>query len=100
MPPVTYTKNSPYYTTRQNSLYLDFYNPRTLTRDNSDTLYQIDSQFEKRPDLLSQAFYGTPNYWWVFQLINPDSIVDPIEDLTTGKLIYVPEQKRIQALFG
>ncbi len=41
-----------------------------------------------RPDLISQAAYGTPGYWWVIVLAN--SVNDIKEDLYVGAEIKIP----------
>ena len=41
-----------------------------------------------RPDIISQAAYGTPAYWWIIVLAN--SVNDIDEDLTAGKEIKIP----------
>ena len=41
-----------------------------------------------RPDLISNAAYGTPDYWWVVCAAN--RIIDPFEQLVAGKQIKIP----------
>jgi hypothetical protein len=41
-----------------------------------------------RPDLISQAAYGTPGYWWVIILAN--NVNDIKEDLAVGEEIKIP----------
>ncbi len=48
----------------------------------------LPSGMEGRPDLLSQAVYGTVNYWWL--LCEANSIIDPFEDLVAGMQLKIP----------
>tara|TARA_R110000765_G_C18660980_1_gene576798 strand:- start:188 stop:490 length:303 start_codon:yes stop_codon:yes gene_type:complete len=51
-------------------------------------LATISPRFEDRPDLISNAAYGTPGYWWVIILAN--AIEDPLSGLKTGNEIKIP----------
>jgi len=84
-------KNTSFYTTTPiKDFYLDIWSPITIAPSYSDSLFEIDPKYNKRPDLLSYDLYGTPNYWWVFALRNMDTLVDPINDFLSGVIIYVP----------
>jgi len=48
----------------------------------------LSSVMEGRPDIISQAAYGTPAYWWIIVLAN--NIKDYDEDLVAGKEIKIP----------
>jgi len=49
----------------------------------------VPAGYEHRPDLISNVFYGTPDYWWLLMLVN--SITDPIEGFYTSQKILIPE---------
>ena len=87
---VTYQRTSPYYNTPQTGTYLGYWNPPSVMTDPSDTLIQLTSRYQNRPDLLSYDLYGTPRLWWIFAMRNPDQIKDPIWDMTSDLQIYVP----------
>ena len=56
------------------------------------TEYQVGyvpTGFEHRPDLISEVFYNTPNYWWLLLLYN--NISDPFEGLNVGDRILIPK---------
>lgn len=76
-------------------LYLDINNLPKIPKSRGDTIYEIESTYEKRPDLLAAKLYGTVQLWWVFALRNPDLLVDPLEDFTAGKQIFLPTQQTI-----
>ena len=83
MSQVTYQRTSPYYSTNQVNQYvpyLAFWDGYFVLPNAKDTLVSIDAQYDRRPDLMSYAWYQTPHLWWVFMLRNPDVIKDP-EDL-------------------
>lgn len=95
-----YKSSSPYVNTRQTSWYLDFYSNPELLFSESDPVIFVDRKYEYRPDLLSNDLYGTPRFWWVFQLRNMDLIKDPIWDLKAGLEIYVPQQSALSSRSG
>lgn len=95
---IEYKRTSPYFRTIQINFlieYLEFYKNRPVPADLSDELIAIDPKFNKRPDLLSNDLYGTPDLWWIFAVRNPNLIIDPIYDLTSGLEIFVPTRKRM-----
>lgn len=69
-----------------------------IPKSRADTIYEIEPQYEHRPDLLASKLYGTVQLWWVFALRNPDLLVDPLEDFTSGKKIYLPTQQTINTV--
>ena len=88
---VSYLASSPYYSTRNINNRLEMYNPRTFPIEQEDKIYEIDHIYNNRPDLLAYDLYGRSTYWWVFTVRNPDIIVDPVWDFTTGTTIYLPQ---------
>ena len=39
-------------------------------------------------------------YYGVFSLRNPDELIDPIEDFTSGKSIYLPSKESVDRVTG
>lgn len=93
---IIYNKSSPYYLTPQTSTYLDIWTPPSVGASSSDNILEISEAYTHRPDLLSQALYGTPRLWWVFAMVNPDIIKDPIYDLQPGIQIRVPTKSQLE----
>ena len=93
---VTYQHNSPYYNTPQTTSYLGYWVPPAVSRSATDTLIEIEPRHNNRPDILSYDLYGTSRLWWIFAMMNPDQLVDPIYDLVSGMQIYVPSNITIQ----
>tara|TARA_B100000902_G_scaffold347051_1_gene354136 strand:+ start:3689 stop:3988 length:300 start_codon:yes stop_codon:yes gene_type:complete len=83
-----------------NDFYLDINNLPKMPKSRADRLYTIESRYENRPDLLANELYGTVNLWWVFALRNPDLLVDPLEDFTSGKSIYLPSKETVDRVTG
>lgn len=81
---------SQYLSTPIKDWYLDLMVPRTVPKSDFDAIKIIPPAYDQRPDLMSQAEYGTPRLWWVFAVRNPDLINDPIQDFVAGLEIYVP----------
>ena len=96
-----YTKASPYAFTPMNKAgYLDILNIRSITAEDDDILYQIETQYTYRPDLLAYDLYGSSKLWWVFANRNIDVIKDPIFDFIPGRSIYLPKQSNIREDLG
>lgn len=98
MTKVTYQSASPYASTNQADVYLeylDFWNGPFVFPSSSDAMYVVQAKYDRRPDLLSYDLYGTTGWWWIFAMRNPDIIKDPIYDLKAGITIYVPNKNEL-----
>ncbi len=96
-----YSKNSPWSNTPFNvSGYLDIMNKRTLPPEDDDIVYEIQSQYVYRPDLLAYDLYKNSKLWWVFAIRNPDILKDPVFDFLPGTKIYLPKASRISVFLG
>ena len=87
----TYSKSSVYRNTPMNSKYLDLYEPPISDDTTNMEKKTIEPKYHNRPDLMSYDLYGTPDYWWIFAIINRSVIKDPLFDFTSGLQIYVPK---------
>ena len=87
-----YSSGSRYRDTRITDFYLDIWNADALeqTATVDDREYIIESKYEGRPDLLAYEVYGDPSQWWKIAMRNKDKLVDPINDFTAGKTIWLP----------
>lgn len=92
-----YGKNSPWYGTEENSLYLGTMKYRNVPKSVDDSPYVIETQYRHRPDLLAYDMYGDPKLWWVFVLRNRSVLKDPIYDFEPGVTIYVPRKEDLFA---
>ena len=95
-----YSNTSPYFSTIQNNISLDFLTPRTITAEQDDVVYTIDRIYAYRPDLLAYDLYGTPRLWWVFAQRNPDTIEDPIYDFAPEVTIQLPKMSNLKKDLG
>ena len=100
MSTVTYTNASQYYTTDQDTWYLDFWNYREIDEDSTDYYITLTGKYNERPDLLSYDEYGTVDYWWIFAILNKDKLIDPIYDMTEGIVLRLPTLSRLSNLLG
>lgn len=100
MAKANYSKTSPYYNTGTFGNFLDVLNYRSIPALSTDTYYQIDSVYHRRPDLLASDLYGDSNLWWVFIVRNPNVLKDPIFDFKAGKRIYIPQKETITSALG
>ena len=95
-----YNKTSPYSQTQIYSFFLDVANIPNIPYAASDVLYQIDTIYQYRPDLLAYDLYGDANLWWVFAARNPNTIQDPTFDFLSGSSIFVPKKETITVALG
>lgn len=95
-----YSKLSPYATTTFTGSYLGIINFRDIPSEIDDVVFDVTSQYEFRPDLLSYDLYGTSDLWWVFAVRNKNVIKDSIYDLFAGQRIYLPKLTTLQLVLG
>jgi hypothetical protein len=95
-----YKNTSPWFKTRQNSLYLDILKIRPVPSSDTDFTYIIDTKYKHRPDLLAYDLYGTPKLWWVFVQRNMSIIKDPIYDFEPGLEIKIPQKNNLMNYLG
>jgi hypothetical protein len=97
---VNYRPSSPYYETQSFGKFLDVMINRPITKLPDDVLYEIDSVYEYRPDLLAADLYGTSALWWVFSQRNPNTLIDPLKDFVAGTQIYIPKIETLKQDLG
>jgi len=95
-----YKQSSPYSATKQNNLYLELLSIRPVPAQKDDFLYTIESQYNRRPDLLAYDLYGDEKLWWVFVQRNMEVIKDPIYDFVPGTKIYIPKESNLKRFLG
>ena len=92
-----YKKTSPWYITKQNTLYLELLTLRTIPTSDDDFKYVIENQYGHRPDLLAFDLYQDAKLWWVFAQRNRSILKDPIYDFSPGTTIFCPAKANINA---
>ena len=95
-----YAKTSPYSTTEIGKETLSILDKRLFAFDPDDILYEIDSFYARRPDLLAHDLYGASKLWWVFMHRNMDTITDPIFAFAEGVQIRIPKKTTLQEYLG
>lgn len=100
MAQVTYSKTSPYYGTTKFDVFLDVMTARPIPKNASDVMYNIDSVYAFRPDLLAFDLYGDASLWWVFAERNPNVLQDPVFDFRPNTIIYVPKKDTLISALG
>ena len=63
-----------------------------------DQLYEIEPQYNHRPDLLAYDLYRDNRLWWVFGQRNLDIIEDFVYDIKTGTKIYIPQPDKVKSM--
>jgi len=77
--------------------FLDIKNLREVLSADDDQYYQIPIEYQYRPDLISQKFYGSTRLHWIITFIN--DISNSPSDYSTGKILRIPIKERVyQAL--
>jgi hypothetical protein len=97
---VKYSNRSLWFSTPQNSWALGYYVPREIPLDATDTFITLSKRHTNKPTLASYDIWGTPAYWWIFSVMNPDVIKDPIRDFKEGVVLRVPTLQRLQSIIG
>lgn len=101
MPVVSYGGGSPWKNTKMtNGQFLDVLQIRPVPAEADDVLYEIETQYTHRPDLLAYDLYGSPKLWWVFAQRNMDVIKDPVYDMVAGTQIYLPKGPKLKEMLG
>lgn len=68
---------------------------QAVVADSSDQIYTVTYSGERRVDLISSLFYGTPDLWWVIMEVN--GLIDPLIGIRYGSKIRVPTKSRLSA---
>jgi len=95
-----YKKTSPWYITKQNTLYLELLTLRTIPTSDDDFKYVIENQYRHRPDLLAFDLYQDAKLWWVFAQRNRSILKDPIYDFSPGTTIFCPANNNIETVLS
>jgi len=91
--------SSPYKNTQFTlSGALGMLNIRPVPAYLDDQLYEIEPQYNHRPDLLAYDLYRDNRLWWVFGQRNLDIIEDFVYDIKTGTKIYIPQPDKIKTM--
>lgn len=90
-----YSQFSPYAKVRQ-TWYLGYNLPQNILRADSDIDYVIEPKYEERPDKLAKDLFGNERLYYIFSLLNPDELEDPIYDFKAGVTIRIPTTQRVQ----
>lgn len=96
----TYDASSPYYLTGYSQFFLDVMVNRPIPKENDDQLFQINTTYQYRPDLLAFDLYDNAGLWWVFYQRNPNTLTAPPLDFTAGTQIYLPKITTLKSVLG
>jgi len=90
-----YNTASNYSLTPMNSNFLGLWEAPEVTLTGNEITVTIERHMKHRPDILSYKLYGTPKLWWIFKMINPDKLNDPIWDFVEGLEILTPNNAEV-----
>jgi hypothetical protein len=85
--------------TEASDRFYEWWERRSFELDpGSDFAYMIPDAFDRRPDLVSTAIYGSPEYAWFILQFN--KIIDPTEEFTAGTYLLLPTEQRMGQLLS
>lgn len=94
---MSYRQTSPYFSTKvYKDLFLDLMENRTISTEMDDVLFEINTTYHLRPDLLAHDLYNESKLWWVFAQRNPNILKDPMFDFVLGAKIYLPQYSNLK----
>ena len=96
MASVNYSQYSPYTKVTQ-SYYLAYNLPAPIYPADSDVLYTIPILYDEQPWKVARNYYGNERLYYIFALVNFDTISDPVYDFKAGTEIRIPTLERVQA---
>lgn len=91
-----YSQYSPYAKVKQ-TWYLGYNLPLGIEPADSDVEYTIPNMYDEQPWRLSADLYGNERLYYIFALLNPNILADPIYDFSAGKTIRIPSVQRMQS---
>ena len=95
-----YTASSPYANTSSVNGKLNLLNVRSFPHLKDDLIYEIDHQYNHRPDLLAYDLYCSTKLWWIFAQRNMDVLEDPIYDFESGVEILLLSPAAVKDFLG
>jgi hypothetical protein len=95
-----YPASSPYASSNQQSWRIGRYAHRDIPPASDDLVVVVETRHRFRPDLLSHDLYGSPAYWWVFAVRNPELRRDPVWALVPGLVISAPSRDYLSRVVG
>jgi hypothetical protein len=98
---MSYSQTSPYFSTKvYKNLFLDVMENRSISSQMDDVLFEINTTYNLRPDLLAHDLYNDSKLWWVFSQRNPNILKDPMFDFVLGTKIYLPQYSSLKESLG
>lgn len=82
-----YVNSTPIYYGELRKLTMKIYKKKTPKTSEDDNFMVVKAGREYRPDLVSNEFYGTPDFWW--KILEYNNIKD-IFDFKAGINIVLP----------
>lgn len=67
--------------------YLETFNQKFIPKSDNDTYHVVTPREVNRLDIISEDFYGTPDYWWAIALAN--NMIDPFF-VSEGVMLRLP----------
>lgn len=88
-----YRRDSLYRNTEiVNKKFLGIWEPGVGIDSLSTESYTIENKYHLRPDVLAYDLYGNAKLWWIFAILNQDTLIDPIADFESGLTINIPSR--------
>lgn len=82
-----YTRNRQIYNKDLDAIYLESFNKYSIQLSDTPVYHVVDFKEEGRLDIISNLYYGTPDFYWAIALAN--NIIDPFI-LKANTIITIP----------
>ena len=95
-----YNVTSAYYNTPVNAKFMGMMVTRPIPKIVDDQMFEINTTYHLRPDLLAYDLYNDSSLWWVFAQRNPNTLKDPLFDFVQGTSIRLPRLSVLRKVLG
>jgi hypothetical protein len=94
---LNYSKYSNYAKTSINTKFLGLYRPPLNINNLSEETIkvEIESKYDRRPDLFAFDTFGSQHAWWVIAHYNRDLLKDPVMDFRAGIIVTIPKRYKV-----
>lgn len=74
--------------------YLETYNQKFVPKSDDDVYHIVKHSEVNRLDIISENYYGSPDYWWAIALAN--NMIDPFV-VSEGVMLRLPPMTTLNA---
>lgn len=75
---------------------IEWWERNVFNADPTDRTYVVEQKFAGRLDLIAASYLNNSRFWWFLAQYN--AILDPYNEITVGRVLYIPTTDRVQKL--